>query len=153
MKKGIIIIALLAMIAAPRNSWAWGKLGHNLVAEIANEQLDEATRKQVKEYLGNTSFDDASTTASVQRSLLLPAVAGKLTPRTCVQSASSHYDGTRWCACGRRRVQTALAFVPQQRRSIASLGGWCHHRASYRWWYSSGLPRFGPLWHGTSRPY
>jgi S1/P1 Nuclease len=68
MKKGIIIIALLAMIAAPRNSWAWGKLGHNLVAEIANEQLDEATRKQVKEYLGNTSFDDASTWMDEMRS-------------------------------------------------------------------------------------
>jgi hypothetical protein len=74
------------------------------------------------------SFDDASTAASVQTSLLLPAGAGKLTPRTCVQSASSDHDVG--CACGRRRVQTALALVSQQRRSISSLGGWWHHRAS-----------------------
>ncbi len=40
---------------------AWGKTGHNLVAEIAFQLLDEPTKKIVQGFLGNMSIEEAST--------------------------------------------------------------------------------------------
>jgi hypothetical protein len=61
MKQIILIAGLAATIAVPHNGWAWGKKGHNIVAEVAYSRLDKDTRDRVMQYLGITTFEDAST--------------------------------------------------------------------------------------------
>jgi hypothetical protein len=61
MRQIILIAGLLTMATVPHNSWAWGKKGHNIVAEVAYDRLDKGTRDRVTQYLGTTSFEDAST--------------------------------------------------------------------------------------------
>jgi hypothetical protein len=57
MRKQIIVLLLIFMIVTKaEKSYAWGKTGHELVAKIAYQLLDDSTRKMVKEYLGNISF-------------------------------------------------------------------------------------------------
>ena len=52
MKKSIIIITISVLsILTPSKSFAWGKKGHNLVAEVAFNYLDENTKKIVLQYL------------------------------------------------------------------------------------------------------
>jgi hypothetical protein len=61
MKKGILTIALAAsFFTIPVDSYAWGKKGHELVAEIAFHFLDSATQSVVKQYLGNLSIEEAA---------------------------------------------------------------------------------------------
>ncbi|MFN8244560.1 MAG: S1/P1 nuclease [Ferruginibacter sp.] len=61
MKKGIFA-ALLAVfiIGIPARSVAWGKRGHEMVAEIAFHFLEDSTQKIVKKYLGNLSIGEAA---------------------------------------------------------------------------------------------
>ena len=41
-------------------SFAWGKTGHGLVAEIAFKFLDDTTQQIVKKYLGNLTIEEAA---------------------------------------------------------------------------------------------
>lgn len=61
MKKGIFA-ALLAVfiIGLPARSVAWGKRGHEMVAEIAFHFLDDSTQQIIKKYLGNLSIEEAA---------------------------------------------------------------------------------------------
>lgn len=62
MKKSIIIIILSASsILIPSKSFAWGKKGHHLVAEVAFNYLDENTKKIVLQYLDGMTIEEAST--------------------------------------------------------------------------------------------
>ncbi len=45
----------------PNKSYAWGAKGHNLVAQIAFHFLDDSTKAIVQKYLGNMTFEEAST--------------------------------------------------------------------------------------------
>ena len=61
MKKGIAALLLtIIMVPVSQKSMAWGKKGHELVAQIASKFLDDSTRKVVKGYLGNLSFEEAA---------------------------------------------------------------------------------------------
>lgn len=47
---------------------AWGKKGHELVAQIAFQFLDDSTKKIVKGYLGNLSIEEAANWMDDERS-------------------------------------------------------------------------------------
>ncbi len=69
MKKGIVAFLMFAlMITMPGSSFAWGKRGHELVAQIAFHFLDDATKEIVKKYLGNLSIEEAANWMDDERS-------------------------------------------------------------------------------------
>jgi hypothetical protein len=61
MKNYILSILVLITITIPAKSFAWGKKGHNLVAEVAFNYLDENTKKIVLQYLDGMTIQEAST--------------------------------------------------------------------------------------------
>jgi hypothetical protein len=62
MRKSIIIITISVLSTlTPSKSFAWGKKGHNLVAEIAFNYLDENTKNIVLQYLDGMTIHEAST--------------------------------------------------------------------------------------------
>ncbi|ENA1802754.1 S1/P1 nuclease [Flavobacterium psychrophilum] len=62
MRKSIFITTILIIsILIPSKSFAWGKKGHNLVAEVAFNYLDENTKKIVLQYLDGMTIQEAST--------------------------------------------------------------------------------------------
>lgn len=48
------------VLLVPANSFAWGKKGHALVAKVAFNHLDPATRKALTEYLDGMTIQDAA---------------------------------------------------------------------------------------------
>ena len=61
MKKGIAaLLFIIILVSASERSMAWGKKGHELVAEIAFKFLNDSTKKIVKGYLGNLSIEEAA---------------------------------------------------------------------------------------------
>lgn len=48
-------------MSVPHCSYAWGKKGHGIVAEIAFALLDSNTKQTVRKYLGTTTIEEAST--------------------------------------------------------------------------------------------
>ena len=61
MKKGIPAFLLVVIfITISAKSFAWGKRGHELVAQIAFRFLDDSTKQMVKKYLGNLSIEEAA---------------------------------------------------------------------------------------------
>ncbi len=62
MKNIFIKLAIaVVMFGTANKSFAWGKDGHHLVAEVAFHYLDEKTKDAVKHYLGKMSIEDAAT--------------------------------------------------------------------------------------------
>jgi hypothetical protein len=61
MKNYILSILVLITFSIPVKSFAWGKKGHNLVAEVAFNYLDENTKKIVLQYLDGMTIQEAST--------------------------------------------------------------------------------------------
>ena len=61
--KSIFIKLTIAVIflGTVSKSFAWGREGHHLVAEVAFHYLDDKTKEAVKHYLGKTSIEDAAT--------------------------------------------------------------------------------------------
>jgi hypothetical protein len=51
---------LTLLILLPHKTWAWGKKGHALVAEVAFNYLDENTKKTVLHYLDGMSIQEAA---------------------------------------------------------------------------------------------
>ena len=61
MKKKIFVSAfILFTVSISQKSLAWGKKGHEIVAEIAFRFLDDSTKKIVKNFLGNLSIEEAA---------------------------------------------------------------------------------------------
>ena len=61
MKKGIAALLLtIILVSVSQKSMAWGKKGHEMVAQIAFRFLDDSTKKIVKGYLGNLSIEEAA---------------------------------------------------------------------------------------------
>lgn len=60
MKKFCFTITLVALISLPLLSFAWGKIGHSIVAEVAYSMLDKHTKDAVKEALGSTTLEEAA---------------------------------------------------------------------------------------------
>ncbi len=62
MKNLLLKFAIAVVLLGTANkSFAWGKDGHHLVAEVAFHYLDEKTKDAVKHYLGKMSIEDAAT--------------------------------------------------------------------------------------------
>lgn len=61
MKKSITIILIYILsLFIPSQSFAWGRKGHDLVAEIAFNYLNENTKKIVVDYLDGMTIQDAA---------------------------------------------------------------------------------------------
>lgn len=61
MKKIFMLMALIMMGFPPGNkAFAWGKTGHEIVAQIAFHFLDDSTKAVVKDYLGGMSIEEAA---------------------------------------------------------------------------------------------
>ena len=61
MKKGIPVFLVVVIFSCfSAKSYAWGKRGHELVAQIAFRFLDDSTQQIVKKYLGNLSIEEAA---------------------------------------------------------------------------------------------
>lgn len=56
--KIVFLIVLTCLVT--RNSFAWGKNGHDIIAEIALNLISKSTKDKVTHYLGNTSFEEAA---------------------------------------------------------------------------------------------
>jgi hypothetical protein len=61
MIKFIFPFLVLITISIPAKSYAWGKKGHSLVAEVAFNFLDANTKKKVLQYLDGMTIEDAAT--------------------------------------------------------------------------------------------
>ncbi|RYZ18599.1 MAG: hypothetical protein EOO16_22085 [Chitinophagaceae bacterium] len=61
MKRWFLAPLLLLLLAAPTRSWAWGKQGHEMVAQIAFHFLDPAVRQKVLKALDGFSIEEAAT--------------------------------------------------------------------------------------------
>ncbi len=69
MKKGFpVFLSVVIFSCLSANSYAWGKRGHELVAEIAFRFLDDSTQQIVKKYLGNLSIEEAANWMDDERS-------------------------------------------------------------------------------------
>jgi hypothetical protein len=56
------------IFAIPGGAWAWGAIGHRIVAEVASDQLTPATRQQVQDLLSTDTMADVSSWADDERS-------------------------------------------------------------------------------------
>lgn len=61
MKKLLLIPFTILFLLQQKNTFAWGKTGHNIVAQIAKTHLESGVLDSVQKYLGTMSFEDAST--------------------------------------------------------------------------------------------
>ncbi|MEO6668109.1 MAG: S1/P1 nuclease [Ferruginibacter sp.] len=69
MRKGIAaFVVCIFMTASSEKCFAWGKEGHEIVAQIAFRFLDDSTKKLVKSFLGNLSIEEASTWMDEEKS-------------------------------------------------------------------------------------
>ena len=53
-------LTALFLLFATLNSFAWGRKGHTIVAEIAFSYLDEPTKKNVLSYLDGMTLEEAA---------------------------------------------------------------------------------------------
>jgi hypothetical protein len=60
MNKVLIAIAFLFTILSPAKTYAWGSKGHDLVAEVAFNYMDENTKKVVLRYLDGMTIQEAA---------------------------------------------------------------------------------------------
>ena len=60
MKNFSIAFAFTIIFALPTKIFAWGKTGHNLVAEVAFTYLSESTKAKVLAHLNGFSIEDAA---------------------------------------------------------------------------------------------
>jgi hypothetical protein len=69
MKKRAVVFALfIIMFPGSKDCLAWGKKGHELVAEIAFRFMDDSTKQIVKSFLGNLSIEEAANWMDDERS-------------------------------------------------------------------------------------
>src|SRR6476469_8236482 len=68
MKKYIFSILILAFLAVPSITWAWGQQGHRIVGEIAFRHLSPKAKAAIQKILGVESMALASTWADFIRS-------------------------------------------------------------------------------------
>jgi hypothetical protein len=60
MKKSIQILAIVILFILPSKIFAWGKEGHDMVAEIAYKNMTRKTKKQIKKILDGMTVEQAA---------------------------------------------------------------------------------------------
>ena len=60
-KNPAFLLIITFFISLPVSSFAWGKIGHGIVAEIAFALIDSTTKQNVIRFLGTTTIQGAST--------------------------------------------------------------------------------------------
>ncbi len=55
------LLVIISFVCIAEKSLAWGRTGHQIVAQVAFHYLDNKTKEAVKHYLGKTSIEDAAT--------------------------------------------------------------------------------------------
>jgi hypothetical protein len=60
-KKYCTCLAVLLIAVMPKNTFAWGKAGHNIISDLAYTLTDSVTRQKVQHYLDTTTFEQAGT--------------------------------------------------------------------------------------------
>src|ERR1700749_3977363 len=61
MKKPVILIFAASILAGtPSRSFAWGAIGHQIVAKIAFAYVDSTTRQNVQNCLGDMTIEQAA---------------------------------------------------------------------------------------------
>ncbi len=60
MRKKLLALVIFISALQPARSFAWGKIGHGLVAEVAFSLLDEPTKAAVHKYLGSMTIEQAA---------------------------------------------------------------------------------------------
>jgi len=55
-----VLVLLLIILVSVRNTFAWGRTGHQLVADIAKTIMNASAKENVQKYLGDISFEEAS---------------------------------------------------------------------------------------------
>jgi hypothetical protein len=60
MKRISIFVAFLFYLIRPQQSFAWGSIGHRIIAEIAFRNLDDQTKTNVLAYLNGMSIEEAA---------------------------------------------------------------------------------------------
>lgn len=69
MKKSLLAVTFILLFSSMcQPAMAWGKKGHELVAEIAFQFLNDSTKQKVKKYLGNLSIEEAANWMDDERS-------------------------------------------------------------------------------------
>ena len=69
MKKTFSYLAFVVLLlSTSQKSFAWGRTGHEVVAEVAFKILDDSTQKIVKQYLGNMTIEEAANWMDNERS-------------------------------------------------------------------------------------
>jgi len=61
MNKLALTILAVVFILKTNTSFAWGKVGHQMVAEIAISYLNKGVKDSVQKYLGIMTFTEAAT--------------------------------------------------------------------------------------------
>jgi len=61
MKRFLVLAPILFWLLIPKSVCAWGKTGHQIVAQIAKAYITADVRDSVQKYLGDMSFESAAT--------------------------------------------------------------------------------------------
>lgn len=61
MKKIRTILIIFFLLKISSFSYAWGKIGHNIIAEITKQCLKQSIQDSVQKYLGTMTWESAST--------------------------------------------------------------------------------------------
>lgn len=64
----LLILTASALALLPNTAFAWGKTGHRVTGEIAQEHLSRSAKKEIKRILDIENLTDASTWADFMRS-------------------------------------------------------------------------------------
>ena len=59
MKRKLLVVILLLSVSYPSLTFAWGRRGHTLVAQIAVSFLDSPEQKRLQKYLGDMTMEQA----------------------------------------------------------------------------------------------
>ena len=67
MKKVFILVFSLIVFAGAPNAYGWARLGHAVVAKVAEDHLTSKAKKALTEYLGGESIVTVASDADIQR--------------------------------------------------------------------------------------
>jgi hypothetical protein len=113
-----LLVALLVSLISATQAWAWGSEGHRIVAEIAEQYLEPATAREVRDLL---AIENATTLAEVSNWADEIRAQRRNTARwhfVDIPLSAPGYDATRDCARDDCVVAKIDQFVGEARDRI-----------------------------------